>query len=114
MRSSARPRLFAAVPADGLADLPGIPPRRARTGLRRMGQSDLQHPRLARPLLPDRRRPLRELPGTAEPDRLGAAGPRRRPALRHCLVHCGFEPAAVLRPNKGFRDLLRMAAWQMG
>jgi hopanoid biosynthesis associated radical SAM protein HpnH len=41
-------------------------------------------------------------------------GPKGDPRCRHCLVHCGFEPAAVLRPNKGVRDLLRMAVWQMG
>ena len=41
-------------------------------------------------------------------------GPDGDPRCTNCLVHCGFEPAAVLRPNKGFRDLLRMAAWQMG
>jgi hopanoid biosynthesis associated radical SAM protein HpnH len=41
-------------------------------------------------------------------------GPGGDPRCTNCLVHCGFEPAAVLRPNKGFRDLWRMAAWQMG
>jgi hopanoid biosynthesis associated radical SAM protein HpnH len=35
------------------------------------------------------------------------------PKCEHCLVHCGFEPAAVLRSNGGMRDLLKMAVWQM-
>jgi hopanoid biosynthesis associated radical SAM protein HpnH len=29
----------------------------------------------------------------------------------HCMMHCGFEPAAVLFGNK-FRDLIRLATWQ--
>jgi hopanoid biosynthesis associated radical SAM protein HpnH len=41
-------------------------------------------------------------------------GPDGDTRCANCLVHCGFEPAAVLRPPKGFRDLLRMAVWQMG
>jgi hopanoid biosynthesis associated radical SAM protein HpnH len=40
-------------------------------------------------------------------------GPAGDPRCRHCLVHCGFEPAAVLLAEKGFRDVLRMAMWQM-
>jgi hopanoid biosynthesis associated radical SAM protein HpnH len=43
----------------------------------------------------------------------GNCGPGGDPRCRHCLVHCGFEPAAVLRPNKGLRDIMRMAVWQM-
>ncbi len=39
-------------------------------------------------------------------------GPGGDPRCRHCLVHCGFEPAAVLS-GKHFRDLLKMAVWQM-
>ena len=30
-----------------------------------------------------------------------------------CMMHCGFEPAAVLFGNR-LRDLLRMALWQVG
>jgi hopanoid biosynthesis associated radical SAM protein HpnH len=30
-----------------------------------------------------------------------------------CMMHCGYEPAAVLFGNR-WRDLLRMALWQMG
>lgn len=42
-----------------------------------------------------------------------ALGPGGDPRCRHCLVHCGFEPAAVLSGGRGFRDLLTMAMWQM-
>jgi len=42
-----------------------------------------------------------------------ALGPGRDPRCRHCLVHCGFEPAAVLAANWRLRDALRMAVWQM-
>jgi len=41
-----------------------------------------------------------------------ALGPGRDPRCEHCLVHCGFEPAAVLSAHRG-RDLVRMALWQM-
>ncbi len=51
----------------------------------------------------------RELVASTDWDRLGPGGDSR---CRHCLVHCGFEPAAVLA-NKGVRDMLRMAIWQM-
>jgi hopanoid biosynthesis associated radical SAM protein HpnH len=43
-------------------------------------------------------------------DRLG---PGLDPRCEHCLVHCGFEPAAVLAGN-GLGDLLKMAFWQLG
>jgi len=43
-------------------------------------------------------------------DRLG---PGKDPRCEHCLVHCGFEPAAVLAANRRFRDALTMAVWQM-
>jgi len=39
-------------------------------------------------------------------------GPGKDPRCQHCLVHSGFEPAAVLFANR-LRDLLRMAVWQM-
>ncbi len=52
----------------------------------------------------------RELVEQTDWDRLG---PGRDPRCEHCLVHCGFEPAAVLTANKGLRDLLKMAVWQM-
>jgi hopanoid biosynthesis associated radical SAM protein HpnH len=42
-----------------------------------------------------------------------ALGPGNDPKCEHCLVHCGFEPAAVLRSNGGLRDMLKMAVWQM-
>jgi hopanoid biosynthesis associated radical SAM protein HpnH len=40
-------------------------------------------------------------------------GPGRDPRCAHCLVHCGFEPAAVLAANHHFRDAVAMAVWQM-
>ncbi len=40
-------------------------------------------------------------------------GPGKDPRCEHCLVHCGFEPAAVLAANRRFRDALKMAVWQM-
>ena len=40
-------------------------------------------------------------------------GPGRDPRCEHCLVHCGFEPAAVLAANRRVRDAIRMAVWQM-
>jgi hypothetical protein len=52
----------------------------------------------------------RELVDSTDWQRLGPSGD---PRCAHCLVHCGFEPAAVLLAEKGFRDVLRMAVWQM-
>ena len=52
----------------------------------------------------------RELVEATDWDRLGPGGD---PRCEHCLVHSGFEPAAVLSAQKGFRDVLRMAVWQM-
>ena len=40
-------------------------------------------------------------------------GHGKDPACENCLVHCGFEPAAVLAANKRLRDIIRMAVWQM-
>ena len=40
-------------------------------------------------------------------------GPGRDPRCEHCLVHCGFEPAAVFAANRCVRDIMRMAVWQM-
>jgi hopanoid biosynthesis associated radical SAM protein HpnH len=40
-------------------------------------------------------------------------GPGNDPRCEHCLVHCGFEPAAVLAANGRWRDALKMAVWQM-
>jgi hopanoid biosynthesis associated radical SAM protein HpnH len=40
-------------------------------------------------------------------------GPGGDPRCTHCLVHCGFEPAAVLTARKGIGDVFRMAVWQM-
>ncbi|MBN2475589.1 MAG: adenosyl-hopene transferase HpnH [Pirellulales bacterium] len=52
----------------------------------------------------------RELVETTDWDRLGPGGD---PRCEHCLVHCGFEPAAVLVAHRRLRDLLKMAVWQM-
>ncbi|MBN2021888.1 MAG: adenosyl-hopene transferase HpnH [Pirellulales bacterium] len=43
-----------------------------------------------------------------------AIGPGRDARCEHCLVHCGFEPAAVLAAPRRGADLLRMAFWQLG
>jgi hypothetical protein len=53
----------------------------------------------------------RELIEATDWDNCGPAGDSR---CEHCLVHCGFEPAAVLTAKKGVRDAMRMAVWQMG
>jgi hopanoid biosynthesis associated radical SAM protein HpnH len=42
----------------------------------------------------------------------GRLGPGRDPRCEHCLVHCGFEPAAVLAANGRLRDMMKMAVWQ--
>ncbi len=52
----------------------------------------------------------RELLEATDWDRLGPGGD---PRCQHCLVHSGFEPAAVLLANRGVGDLLKMALWQM-
>ncbi|GHT35295.1 hopanoid biosynthesis associated radical SAM protein HpnH [Planctomycetales bacterium] len=40
-------------------------------------------------------------------------GPGKDVRCENCLMHCGFEPAAVLFGNR-LRDLLRLAFWQLG
>lgn len=40
-------------------------------------------------------------------------GPGNDPRCEHCLMHCGFEPAAVLTGGR-LSNLIRMAVWQMG
>jgi hopanoid biosynthesis associated radical SAM protein HpnH len=44
-------------------------------------------------------------------DKLGRG---KDPRCEHCMVHCGFEPAAVLGVNKRLGDSLKMALWQLG
>lgn len=44
----------------------------------------------------------------------GGLGPGKDPRCEHCLMHCGFEPAAALAANRRLRDALAMAAWQLG
>jgi hopanoid biosynthesis associated radical SAM protein HpnH len=41
-------------------------------------------------------------------------GPGNDPRCEHCLVHCGFEPAAVFAAPRRLRDALTMAVWQLG
>jgi len=41
-------------------------------------------------------------------------GPGKDPRCQHCLVHCGFEPAAMLEANRHLRELIRVALWQLG
>ncbi len=52
----------------------------------------------------------RELVDATDWSRLGSGGD---PRCKNCLVHCGYEPAAVLTSHKGIRDVVRMALWQM-
>ena len=42
-----------------------------------------------------------------------AFGPGKDPRCAHCLMHSGFEPAAVLAANRGLRDAMKMAVWQI-
>lgn len=35
------------------------------------------------------------------------------PRCEHCMVHCGFEPSAVLGVNKRLGDTFKMALWQL-
>jgi hopanoid biosynthesis associated radical SAM protein HpnH len=35
------------------------------------------------------------------------------PRCENCMVHCGFEPAAVLGVNRRLGDSLKMALWQL-
>ncbi len=52
----------------------------------------------------------RELLQATDWQRLGPDGDQR---CRDCLVHCGFEPAAVLAAQRRLRDMFKMAVWQM-
>ncbi|MHB1033760.1 MAG: adenosyl-hopene transferase HpnH [Pirellulales bacterium] len=40
-------------------------------------------------------------------------GRGKDPRCEHCMVQCGFEPAAVLGVNKRLGDTLKMALWQL-
>jgi hopanoid biosynthesis associated radical SAM protein HpnH len=51
-----------------------------------------------------------ELLDATDWDRLGPGGD---PRCEHCLMHCGYEPAAVLAANRRLRDAIRMALWQI-
>ncbi len=52
----------------------------------------------------------RELIDSTEWEKLG---PGNDPRCEHCKMHCGFEPAAVLAANRGVRDAVKMAMWQL-
>ncbi|MDO4550194.1 MAG: adenosyl-hopene transferase HpnH [Planctomycetia bacterium] len=45
-------------------------------------------------------------------EKLGPAGSDTR--CKNCMMHCGFEPGAVLAANKSIWQTLRLAYWQMG
>ena len=53
----------------------------------------------------------RELVESTTWSELGPGNDRR---CEHCLVHCGFEPAAVFAANRRLRDAWTMARWQLG
>lgn len=40
-------------------------------------------------------------------------GRGKDPRCEHCMVHCGFEPAAALGHNGKRGDLMKMALWQL-
>ncbi len=42
-----------------------------------------------------------------------AYGHGQDPRCEHCLVHCGYEPAAALGVNKKFGDSWKMLLWQL-
>jgi hopanoid biosynthesis associated radical SAM protein HpnH len=42
-----------------------------------------------------------------------ALGRGNDPRCEHCMVHCGFEPAAVMGVNRRLGDTLKMAVWQL-
>jgi hypothetical protein len=42
-----------------------------------------------------------------------AYGPGQDERCKDCMVHCGFEPSAVLGPKKSIKDFIRLAIWQM-
>lgn len=62
-------------------------------------------------LIPDAHyRSYQELLAVTDWQRFGPGGD---PRCADCLMHCGFEPAAVLTANRRVRDVLRMAIWQL-
>ncbi len=52
----------------------------------------------------------RELVAATDWEKLGPGGD---PRCEHCLVHCGFEPAAVFAAPRHVRDIFKMAMWQV-
>ena len=51
-----------------------------------------------------------ELVGKTDWDKLGRG---KDPRCEHCMVHCGFEPAAALGTSPKMGDTLKMALWQL-
>lgn len=51
--------------------------------------------------------------GLMEETNWDAYGPGRDPRCENCMVHCGFEPSAVMGASRRVGDLLRMLAWQL-
>ena len=72
----------ARLPLDRVADLPGLPHRRARAHLRAVGLDHAQPVRLEGPVLPAHRRDLPDVRGAARGHGVGGVRPRQRPALR--------------------------------
>ncbi|MBX7074573.1 MAG: adenosyl-hopene transferase HpnH [Pirellulales bacterium] len=52
----------------------------------------------------------KELVQLTDWDKLGQGND---PRCENCMMHCGFEPAAVLGVNKRLGDTLKMALWQL-
>ena len=52
----------------------------------------------------------RDLIDKTDWDKLGRGND---PRCENCMVHCGFEPAAVLGVNRRLGDTLKMALWQL-
>ena len=71
-----------ALPIDGHADLSRLPLRRARAGMRRLGQPHPQRRRLARSVLPAGRRALQDLRRAGRRHRLVEVRARQRSPLR--------------------------------
>ena len=90
-----------------VAPVPRVPQGELGPRVHALGQSDLQHFRLAAAVLPAAGRLLRELPRTVGHDRLVAptAGKAATRKCRDCMVHCGYEPTAVTQTFSSLRGL---------
>jgi hopanoid biosynthesis associated radical SAM protein HpnH len=54
----------------------------------------------------------REMITATDWTRLGTQG--TDPRCANCMMHCGYEPGAVMAANKSFLQTMRLAWWQMG